>query len=120
MRPTVPSDDEDADSFRFDPILRNPFLRLAADDVDALAAAQLAAWAAREVSTRAVEGTDDWAADEETWSADVDAWVMAVVATWAAEDKLLNDVDAWSEIPGSILFRRRERTFRPIPRSGDE
>ena len=39
MRPTVPSDDEDADSFRFDPILRNPFLRLAADDVDALAAA---------------------------------------------------------------------------------
>ena len=120
MRPTVPSDDEDADSFLFDPILRKPFLRWAAVDIDALAA--------REVSIRAVEGTDGRAADEETWSPDVDAWVMAEVATlaagdvttWAAEDKSANDVGAWSEVPGSILFRRREWTFWPIPRSGDE
>ena len=58
-----------------------------------------------------MEGNDDRAAD-------VDA--DAEFATWAAEDKFVNDVGAWSEVPGSILFRRRERIFRPIPRSGDE
>ena len=66
-----------------------------------------------------MEGNDDRAADVDA-DAEFATWAAGDVTTWAAEDKFVNDVGAWSEVPGSILFRRRERIFRPIPRSGDE
>ena len=66
-----------------------------------------------------MEGNDDRAADVDA-DAEFATWAAGDVTTWAAEDKSANDVGALSEVPGSVLFRRRERTFWPIPRSGDE
>ena len=128
---------EDSDAFRLEPILGN-FLRAGLDtrgedDVDTLEAAYLAAWAAR-VSPWTAEDADVWAAadvatwavgDVTTWAAaDIVAWAVGDISTWAAEDMdpwAADDVDAWSvKVAVPLLFRRSERTFRPLPRSGDE